>query len=202
MKRRIAVLIITILQLFSLPVYAGAPLDTVQCNVNKVLEILRDPVLKSAAAEETKREKLRIIYEHMFDDVELSKRALARHWNSINNTQRREFVQLFRQVIEKTYIDHILSYSNEKIVFDSETMVSAGKAEVQTRIVTSSKEIPVFYRMIVNGDEWKVYDVVIENVSMDLNYRSQFNDILAKNTFEQLLEILRKKVKMQDKGDR
>jgi phospholipid transport system substrate-binding protein len=197
MKRRIAVLIITILLLSSLPVYAGAPLDTVQGNVNKVLEILRDPKLKDTAAEEIKREKLRLIYEHMFDDVEISKRALAIHWNSINTTQRQEFVQLFRQVIEKAYIDHILSYSNEKIVFDRETMVSESKAEVQMRIVTSSKETPVFYRMIVNGGEWKVYDVIIENVSMVLNYRRQFNDILSKNTFEQLSAILRGKVNVQ-----
>ncbi len=194
MKKRIAVLNIIIFLFFSLPAYAGLPMDTVQTSLNKVLEILGDPELKATAAEEIKRDKLRRVYEHMFNDVEISKRALARHWNSINTTQRQEFVQLFRQLIERTYIDHILSYSNEKIVFDRETLVSANKAEVQTRIVTSSKETPVFYRMIINDGEWKVYDVVIENVSMVLNYRSQFNDILAKNTFEQLFEILREKV--------
>jgi phospholipid transport system substrate-binding protein len=197
MKRQITVLNITIILLLSLHVYAGVPQDTVQDNINKVLEILRDPALKATAAEESKRDKLRLIYENMFNDVELSKRALARHWNSINSSQRQEFVQLFRQLIESAYIDHILSYSSEKIVFDRETMVSESKAEVQTRIVTSSKEIPVFYRMIMNGGEWKVYDVVIENVSMVLSYRSQFNDILAKNTFEQMVEILREKVNEQ-----
>jgi phospholipid transport system substrate-binding protein len=194
MKKRIAVLNIIIFLFFSLPVYAGLPMDTVQASLNKVLEILGDPELKATAAEEIKRDKIRRVYGHMFNDVEISKRALARHWNSINTTQRQEFVQLFRQLIERTYIDHILSYSSEKIIFDRETLVSANKAEVQTRIVTSSKETPVFYRMIINDGEWKVYDVVIENVSMVLNYRSQFNDILAKNTFEQLFEILREKV--------
>jgi len=172
-------------------------LDTVQANVNKVLEILRDPKLKVTAAKEIKREKLRLIYERMFDDVEFSKRTLARRWNSINTTQRQEFVQLFRQVLEKAYINHILAYSNEKIVFDRETMVSGSQAEVQTRIVTSSKEIPISYRMIMKDGDWKVYDVVIENVSLVLNYRSQFNEILSNNTFEQLFEILRKKVKGQ-----
>ena len=197
MKKQIAVLNITIFLLFSLPVYAGAPLDTVQANVNKVLETLRDPKLKVAAAKEIKKEKLRLIYERMFDDVEFSKRTLARHWNSINLTQRQEFVQLFRQVLEKAYIDKILAYSDEKIVFDRETMVSVSQTEVQTRIVTSSKEIPISYKMIMKGSDWKIYDVVIENVSLVLNYRTQFNDILEKNTFEQLLEILRKKVKGQ-----
>ena len=197
MKKQIAVLNITIFLLFSLPVYAGAPLNTVQANVNKVLEILRDPKLKVTAAKDIKREKLSLIYERMFDDVEFSKRTLARNWNSINTTQQQEFVQLFRQVLEKAYIDKILSYSDEKIVFDRETMASASQAEVQTRIVTPSKEIPISYRVIMKGSDWKVYDVVIENVSLVLNYRSQFNEILVKNTFDQLLEILRKKVKGQ-----
>jgi phospholipid transport system substrate-binding protein len=133
----------------------------------------------------------------MFDDVELSKRTLSRNWNSLNVAQRQEFVPLFRQVLEKAYIDKILAYTNEKVVFESETMVSATQAEVPTKIVTSSKEIPITYRVLLKGGVWKVYDVVVENVSLVLNYRTQFNDILAKNTPEQLLEILRKKVKGQ-----
>ena len=197
MKRPIVVLNILLLLLFSLPVYAGAPMDAVQANVNKVLEVLRDPKLKAASAKEIEKEKLRLIYERMFDDVELSKRTLARNWNNLNVAQRREFVILFRQVLEKAYIDKILAYTDEKIVFDRETMVSGTQAEIQTKIVTSSKEIPISYRVLLRDGAWKVYDVVIENVSLVLNYRTQFNDILAKNTPEQLLEILRKKVKGQ-----
>ncbi len=197
MKRPIIVLITIILVLFSLPVYAGAPLDAVQTNVNKVLEVLRDPKLKPASAKEIKKEQLRLIYERMFEDVELSKRTLARHWNGMNVVQRKEFVLLFRQVLEKAYIEKILAYTDEKIVFEREIMVSGTQAEVQTKVVTSSKEIPITYRVFLKGSDWKVYDVVIENVSLILNYRTQFNDILAKNTVEQLLENLRKKVKDQ-----
>ncbi len=199
MKRLIVVFNIIILLLFSLPVYAGPPLDAVQANVNKVLEVLRDPALKAdlAMAKEIKKEKLRLIYERMFDDVELSKRTLAKNWNSLNAAQRQEFVILFRQVLEKAYIDKILDYTNEKIVFERETMLSGTQAEIQTKIVTSSKEIPISYRVLLKDGAWKVYDVVIENVSLVLNYRTQFNDILAKNTPDQLLEILRKKVKGQ-----
>ena len=199
MKRPIVVLNIVILLLFSLPAYAGPPLDAVQANVNKVLQVLRDPALKSdvAMAKEIKKEKLRLIYERMFDDVELSKRTLARNWNNLNVAQRQEFVILFRQVLEKAYIDKILAYTDEKIVFARETIVSETQAEIQTKIVTSSKEIPISYRVLLKDGTWKVYDVVIENVSLVLNYRTQFNDILAKNTPEQLLDILRKKVKGQ-----
>jgi phospholipid transport system substrate-binding protein len=195
MKRPIVVLSIVILLLFSLPVYAGPPLDAVQLSVNKGFEILRDPKFKAESAKEVKKEKLRLIYDHLFDDVEMGKRTLARNWNNMNTAQRQEFVKLFRQVLEKAYIDKILAYTDEKIVFEREIMVSETQAEVQTKVVTSSKEIPISYRVLLKDGVWKVYDVVIENVSLVLNYRTQFNDIMAKNTPEQLLEILRKKVK-------
>jgi phospholipid transport system substrate-binding protein len=197
MKRSLAGVGILFFLFLSLPAHAGAPLDTVQVNVNKVLEVLRDPALKAESAKETKKEKLRLIYDRMFDDVELSRRTLARNWNTLNTPQRQEFVLLFRQVLEKSYVDKILSYTDEKIAFDKESMLSGNQSEVPTRIVTSSKTIPISYRMIMKDSVWKVYDVVIENVSLVQNYRTQFNDILAKNTPEQLLETLRKKVKEQ-----
>ena len=106
-------------------------------------------------------------------------------------------MKLFEQVLEKSYIDKILDYSNEKVNFYKESMLTDSQAEIQTKIVTASKEIPIFYRMILKDGKWKVYDVVVENVSLVQNYRTQFNDILAKDTPEKLLEILRKKVKAQ-----
>jgi len=100
-------------------------------------------------------------------------------------------------VLEKAYIDKILSYTNEKVVFDRERMLSANQAEVPTRIVTSSKTIPITYRVIQKGGVWKVYDVVVESVSLVQNYRTQFNEILGNQKPEQLLQTLRKKVKEQ-----
>ena len=197
MKTKSAVLGILMIFFPLLPVYADAPLSTVQVNVNKVLDVLRDPALKADSAKETKKEKLRSIYESMFDEVELSKRTLARNWNKLNTPQRQEFVQLYQEVLEKAYIDKILSYTNEKITYERETKLTENQAEVQTLIITSSKKIPISYRVILSGGTWKVYDVIIENVSLVQNYRTQFNNILDKNSPEQLLEILRKKVKSQ-----
>jgi phospholipid transport system substrate-binding protein len=197
MKRHFIGLSILMFFLSTLPAYAGAPLDTIQANVNKVLEVLRDPKLKGETAKGIKKEKLEAIYEQMFDEVELSMRTLAGNWNKLNPTQQKEFIQLYRQVLEKAYIDKLLSYNDEKIVFSKENMLSNNQAEVQTKVITSSKEIPIFYRVILKGGTWKVYDVVVENVSLVQNYRSQFNSILAKNTPDQLLETLRTKVKGQ-----
>jgi phospholipid transport system substrate-binding protein len=197
MKKHYIGLPILMFFLSTLPVYAGAPLDAVQSNVNKVLEVLRDPKLKAESAKETKRKELEAIYEQMFDEVELSRRTLGANWNKLNPAQQKEFVQLYRQVLEKAYIDKILAYTNEKIVFPKESTLAKDQAEVQTKVITSSKEIPISYRVILKDGTWKVYDVVVENVSLVQNYRSQFNSILAKNTPDQLLETLRKKVKEQ-----
>jgi phospholipid transport system substrate-binding protein len=197
MKKHYIGLPILMFFLSTLPVYAGAPLDAVQSNVNKVLEVLRDPKLKAESAKGTKKEKLEAIYEQMFDEGELSKRTLGANWNKLNPAQQKEFTQLYRQVLEKAYIDKILAYTNEKIVFPKESTLAKDQAEVQTKVITSSKEIPIFYRVILKDGTWKVYDVVVENVSLVQNYRSQFNSILAKNTPDQLLETLRKKVKEQ-----
>lgn len=197
MKRPFIGFVSILLLLLPLSGYAGAPLEAVKTNVNEVLEVLRDPKLKPESAKEIKKEKLRLIYGQMFDEVELSRRTLARNWSKLDAAQQKEFVHLFQQVLEKAYIDKILAYTDEKIVFDRGTPLAENQAEVLTRIITASKEIPITYRVILKDGTWKVYDVVVETVSLVLNYRTQFNDILAKNTPEQLLVILRNKVKGQ-----
>jgi len=195
MKKQLAgLLIILALLMFSIPVYAGAPLDSVKKCVNDVIALLSDPKLKAESAKEIKKEKLRVLYKQMFDEIEFSKRTLTRNWNKFTPAQREEFVKLFEQVLEKAYGDKVLSYTNEKVDFHKETILSENQAEVQSKIITSSKEIPVFYRVILKNGKWKVYDVVVENVSLVQNYRTQFNDILAKDSPEKLLEVLRKKV--------
>ena len=195
MKRLVIALSLFLLVLGAAPVQAATPLETVRTEVNKVLEVLRNKSLK----EEAKREKLRGLYAEMFDQEELSRWCLGRNWNKLSEAQRKEFLPLFQQVLEKTYGDRILSYSDEKILFDREVAISKGRVEVQTRVMTTkSKEVPFNYRVFQNkSGTWKVYDVVVENVSLVMNYRSQFNEILAKGTPEELLEILRKKVKGQ-----
>ena len=197
MKKRFIIFSLLIIFILSVPAYAGAPTVAVDNTVKRVLDVLRDPKLKNPTAKEIKKEKLRVIYKDMFDEMEFSRRTLTRNWKKFSPKQQEEFVNLFEQVLEKSYIDKILDYSNEKIVFYKETMIPEDKAEVQSKIVTSSKEIPIDYRMILKDGKWKVYDVVVENVSLVQNYRTQFNEILADGTPEQLLQTLRKKVKAQ-----
>jgi len=195
MRKLLMNVVIGLLVLLPLSAYAGLPLDTVRVNADKVLEILRDPALKPASKKEAKKDKLRAIYVNMFDEVELSRRALGKNWNGLNAAQRKEFVLLFRQVLENAYADRILAYANEKITYDRERMLSENQAEISTRVLSASKTIPISYRMIRKGNVWRVYDVVVENISLVQNYRTQFNEMLANNNPEHLLQTLRKKVK-------
>jgi len=198
MKRGIRGLHLTFLFMMSLifPVnaIAGAPLESIQGQVNKVLDVLRDPALKAESAKEAKEEKIWAIADDIFDYTELSKRTLSRNWKKLNANQQKEFIDLFSKLLGGLYMDKIMAYTDEKVVFEKESMLSENRAEVQSKVITSSAEIPIHYRLIMKNDEWKVYDVIIEGVSLIKNYRSQFRDILSKKSPEDLLEILRKKV--------
>jgi phospholipid transport system substrate-binding protein len=174
--------------------HAASAFETLKTDVNDVLAVLRDPTLKAPSARKLREERVRTVAEPMFDELELSRRSLARNWERLNRDQQREFVKLFRKVLEKAYMDKLLSYTDEQVVIDKEITLSQDRAEVETRIITSSNQVPITYRLILKEGAWKVYDVVIEGVSLVQNYRSQFNEILVKDSPKQLLEILQKKV--------
>ncbi len=191
----IALSMILILFASGASLYAEAPLDTIKEGINRVLDIVKD---KSLDRKE-KVTRIEKVYASIFDEVELAKRSLGRNWTKLNPEQQKEFIDLFRQVLEKAYIDKILAYNNEKIVFGKQSEISGNLTEVKTLVLSESKKIPINYRLIQKNNVWKVYDVIIENVSLIQNYRSQFNSILAKNSPEQLLQTLRNRVKNQKK---
>jgi phospholipid transport system substrate-binding protein len=177
-----------------LSLYAGIPLNTVEGHVNSVLNVLRDPAMKGDKAKKAKKEKSRVISEKMFDFNELSKRTLGMNWKNLNPDQQKEFIDLYKDILEDAYADRIMSYSDEKVVFSKEIMLSDDTAEVQSNIITKKAEIPIYYRVILKDGEWRVYDVIIEGVSLIKNYRTQFREILANKSPEELLKVLRKKV--------
>jgi len=173
---------------------AGAALDSLQKQVNRLLEVLRDPSFKALPTEKEKTDKIWPIVDEIFDYTAISKRALSRNWKKLNKEQRKEFTGLFSKVLGNIYMGRLLKYSDGKVTFGKEKRLSEKKAEVETNIVTASAEIPINYRLRLKKGEWRVYDVVIEGISMVVNYRSQFKQILVKKSPEELLEMLRKKV--------
>ena len=185
---------IVLVLLFPLVSYAGVPMDTVKDGVNKVLSVAGDPALKGEAAKKTKEGKIRAIIGELFDFTVLSRLTLGKNWKKFNPGQQKEFVGLYRELLENVYLGRILEYSEEKVIFTKETMLSKKKAEVQSKIIAKSVEIPISYRMVLRSGEWKVYDVIIEGISMVKNYRSQFRQLLAKGSPADVLKTLREKV--------
>ena len=194
MKRNLIVLCLFTFVLFPFTLFASVPLTTIEGHVNSVLKILRDPALKGEAAKKTKKEKIRTVSEKMFDFTELSKRTLGPNWKNLNTEQQKEFITLYRDILEDAYMDRIMAYKDEKVIFLKENMLSGDTVEVQSSIITKTVETRINYRLILKSGEWKVYDVVIEGVSLIKNYRTQFREIMANKSPEELLKVLRKKV--------
>jgi phospholipid transport system substrate-binding protein len=189
------ILLFAFINLWPVSVFAASPQETIQTQVNQALEVLRDPALKAESAKETREKKIWTIIDGVFDYTELSKRTLAQHWKQFAPDQQEEFTRLFGKLLGSVYIDRIMAYKDEKVLFGKVTNLSDKTAEVQSQVLRSSKSIPIHYRMILGNEEWKVYDVVIEGVSLVQNYRSQFREILTNKPPEDLLKMLRQKTR-------
>lgn len=194
MKKRLVGITLILFLVFPVPAFAGEPLEALRSNVDKVLDVLRDPSLKAEAARKIKKDKIRAIAEKMFDLTELSKRTLAKNWSRLNPEQQKEFIGLYKSLIEDAYTSKIMAYTDEKIVFGKEIELTGKTFEVRSTVRRKNGDIPIYYRMILEDGAWRVYDVVIEGVSLINNYRSQFREILDTKTPEALLDTLRKKV--------
>ena len=195
MSRRFTgvILILAVVLVIPLQGFAAPPMETIETGVNKVIAKLSEAGFKDQA-KDAQISQLSELINTIFDFKELSRRTLGREWKKMNAEQQQEFTQLFRELLQGVYADRLLAYSDQKVIFDKETMLKKGTAEVQSYLQTSDgKKIPLFYRLTDKSGDWKVYDVIIEGVSMVKNYRTQFREILAKDSAEKLLEILRSK---------
>jgi phospholipid transport system substrate-binding protein len=172
-------------------VWAGAPTEQLRAQIEKAVKILEDPELKKKPVE--RRAAVRQVANDIFDFSETAKRSLARHWAPRTQAERDEFVSLFSDLLERSYIGKIELYGGEKIHFVGESLEGEG-AVVRTKLITKQgTEIPIDYRMLHRGERWLVYDVVIEGVSLISNYRTQFNKIITTSSFQDLLKKMKTK---------
>jgi phospholipid transport system substrate-binding protein len=170
---------------------AGTPTDAVMSNIDRVISVLEDPNLKSQPSE--RRAAVRSIASEIFDVQETARRSLGRHWQARTPAEREEFVRLFSDLLEATYISKIEGYGGEKILNGGDT-VDGQQATVRTRLITrKGTEIGIDYRLLRRSELWKVYDVSIEGVSLVANYRVQFDRIIQSSSYEDLVQKLRNK---------
>jgi len=194
MRKAFIGLSLLVVSLFPIQVHADSALDTIKSRINQVLVVLRDPALKSDASREAKKKRLRQIFDNAFDYVELSKSTLSRNWDKLKPEQQKEFMQLYRTLLENVYLDLILAYKDQEVTFGKERALGEGKVEVDTKLISGSTDTPINFRMISQSGDWRIYDFVIENISVVSNYRSQFGRILTKQSPEEMLASLRKQV--------
>jgi len=203
MKRCCLILLVAMLFLsFGQTAIAADPTEVLKAPMDEALALLRDPQYKTddPAKKAEQREKFWALIEPVFDFKELSKRTLARNWKKFNDAQQTEFAQVFSELMGNIYVDRIQGgYSDETIEFGDQILhESRPLAVVKTFIVSSRNRIPVDYSLTKQGETWRVYDVKVEGVSLVKNYRSQFKEILSKDSPDQLIEQLKKKVAEQN----
>jgi phospholipid transport system substrate-binding protein len=170
---------------------AGAPTEQLRTQVDRVLKLLDDSALKAPDRAKERREAVRRVAEDIFDFGETAKRSLGRHWAARTPQERDEFVKLFGDLLERSYISKIELYGGEKIQYTGDK-VDGDTAIVASKLLTkTASEVPIEYRMLRKGERWLVYDVVIEGVSLVSNYRTQFNKIIQTSSFQDLVKKMK-----------
>jgi len=181
----------------AVPVLAGEPTDQIRQTTDKILSIVKDPALKSPSKAQERRGLIRKAVDERFDWEEMARRSLGRYWPQRTAEEKKEFVRLFSDLVERTYMGKVEDYSGEKVRYEGET-IDGNYAVVKVNILTQkNKDISIDYRLQKEGSEWLVYDVSIEGVSLVNNYRSQFNSIILQSSYENLIKKMKAKVALE-----
>jgi phospholipid transport system substrate-binding protein len=199
------ILIGCLLFLTVIPAPAGGdqPIEALRKGVEEGLRILKDPEFNNADRKEAQLQKLRLILGQLFDFREFSRRVLAAHWKDFTPSQREAFVRLFAEFLGRFYMGQLQErYTDERLIYVSQEMISASRALVRVKVVWKAKEIPIDLRMIKGKGQWKVYDIQMLGISAVRIYRAQFKSLLRKETPAQVIERLRKKIEQLEKTDR
>jgi phospholipid transport system substrate-binding protein len=174
-------------------VSADSVTDRLRPEIERVIQILEDPALKSDGRATERRQAVRDITGGLFDWAEMARRTLGRHWDARSEAERAEFAGLFRQLVERAFMSKIEQYGGEKIVYAGEA-VEGDQATVRTRVQSRSGETGVDFRLVAQGDRWLIYDVVVDGVSLIANYRAQFDGFLMRSSYPDLVRRMRDRV--------
>ncbi len=208
MKKTILVFIMAVFFVAgALPARSASPdpTESLRGPLNEVMRILSDPRYKSKDKDVKARQHdaLWAIIRSVFDFTEVAKRALAQNWMRFSMAERKEFRDLFAELLGNIYIEKIQgSFEGEKVVFAGQEMVTADRAEVKTRVLLANGTLPIDYSVMKKDGRWVVYDVKVEGVSLVKNYRTQFNQILLSDTPAAVISLLRDKVAKQKRGEK
>jgi len=169
------------------------PTEQMKPFINKMTKILAEADFENDSQCKICQRLIDISREH-FDYNEMSKRVLGKAWRKLSKEEKENFVDLVTELLQYAYVGKIQNYAGQSIEFKGQR-IKGKRAEVKTELVDKDKTIPVSYIMLLEGDQWMVYDVVVEGVSLVRNYMEQFREILRKEQYVGLVKQIEKKVK-------
>jgi phospholipid transport system substrate-binding protein len=170
---------------------AGPATDRLKPEIDRVIAAVANPSLRGESKSAERREAIRSITENVFDWTEMARRALGRHWAARTPAEQQEFTGLFRDLLKRAYVGKIERYTGEPIAYVGES-VDGGLATVRTKVITKqNQEVPIDYRMLLEGNSWRIYDVLIEGISLVGNYRTQFDGVIRTSSYAELVKRLR-----------
>ena len=206
-----AVVLFVLMVLLSSAAWAGpGPVtDSLKGTLDQIIEVLNDPSLKTPGNENERREILLKLVKERFDEEEFSRRALGAHWQKRTKEEKQEFVEIFSDLLERTYlkkIDDYLakagSFSSKNILYLNET-VKGHYVVIETTVITNKDtKIPIHYLFKNKQGNWLAIDIAIEGVSLVKNYRAQFKEILAGSSFKELIAKLKSKQQIEITGQK
>ncbi len=172
-----------------------------QSTIDKTIAILRNPELKGDAKREERRAQLQATLLAATDTKRVSQLVLGRQRSKFSEAQLKEFTEVFAQLVFVTYTAHLEKYTDQKVEILSVELQPDSKAYITTKIVSKDQDTPADFSLFKDDHgEWKCYDVKVEGVSMISNYRSQFGDLLMRETPDEVIAHLKEKVKENEQA--
>ena len=172
---------------------ASSPTQQLKAGADNLIQVLKDQSLKTEEGKKLLEDKVVQLFHQHFDLTYTSQMCLGRYWRKLSKAEKKEFVDLFTELLKSTYLKRVHEYSGQSVEYNKE-IIKGRKALVKTKFIDKGKEIPVDYKMLNRDGQWRVYDVIVEGVSLVRNYRSQFSSILRKKKFADLLDQIRDKI--------
>jgi phospholipid transport system substrate-binding protein len=192
MKKNLLFPTLTCLAVLLFPLFSAAapgPMEEVQSTVDSIIALLKRDDLSG----EDRKEKVGAKVRERFDFKTMSQGVLATNWKKATDAEKKQFIDLFSELLETTYRERINAYDNEEVKYLSEK-IKGRKAVVETMVITTDVEIPVTYKLLNKGESWRAYDVVVEGVSLVRNYRDSYREIVNKEGIPGLLAKMEQKI--------
>jgi phospholipid transport system substrate-binding protein len=180
---------------FAVPALSAGPQERVSATLAAVSAVLDNPALRGPDRDQERKQQVRQIIFEAFDFQEMARESLGGHWGKLTPSQRDEFTGLFGNLFERSYNRLVVRFLGERRTDYGTESIQGDRAVIPTTLVSSrDARLPVDYRLVRHGEQWAIYDVVIDGVSLAMNYRAQFSNILRTSSYETLVQRIKAKL--------